>query len=118
MSTYTYEEYQAKQERIEDIECARTREWAYFLGAYLTGPIVPSIYWYRNKKTMPLLVGLAAGVVTLPFMLLDLGLFSSLPAAGIATGAMFSESKKSRRKLEVYTAEQADMLKMKEFSEF
>ena len=111
-------EYAAKQERIEDIETARTREWAYFLGAYLTGRIVPSIYWYRNKKTMPFVVGLAAGVVTLPLMLLDAGLFSSLPAAGIATGAMYSEAKKARRKLEVYTAEQADVMKMKEFTSF
>ena len=110
----TYEEYQAKQERIEDIECARTREWAYFLGAYLTGPIVPSIYWYRNKKNMPFLVGLAAGVITLPFIFLDAGIFSSLPAAGVATAAMHSESKKARRKLEIHAAEQADVLKMKE----
>lgn len=114
----TYEEYQAKQERIEDIECARHREWAYFLGAYLTGPIVPAIYWYKDKKNMPFLVGLAAGVITFPFVLLDAGLFSSLPAAGIATAAMHSESKKSRRKLEVFTAEQADILKMKEFTNF
>lgn len=114
----TFEEYQAKQERAEDIECARRREWAYFLGAYLTGPIVPAIYWYKDKKNMPFLVGFAAGVVTLPFMLIDMGLFSSLPAAGIATAAMHSESKKSRRKLEVVTAEQADYLKMKEFSNF
>ena len=111
-------EYEAKQARMEDIETARTREWAYFLGAYLTGPIVPGFYWYRNKKNMPFLVGLCAGVVTFPFIFLDAGLFSSLPAAGIATAAMHSESKKSRRKLEIHSAEQADALKMKESGYF
>lgn len=113
-----YEEYKAKEERAQDIECARRREWAYFIGAYLTGPIVPAIYWYKDKKNMPFLVGLAAGVITFPFVLMDGGIFSSLPAAGIATAAMHSESKKSRRKLEVHTAEQADILKMKEFTNF
>ena len=44
-----------KQARLEDIETARTREWAYFIGAYLTGPIVPAFYYMRNKKLAPFL---------------------------------------------------------------
>ena len=107
-----------KQARLEDIETARTREWAYFIGAYLTGPIVPAFYYMRNKKLAPFLGGLAAGVVTLPFIFLDAGIISSLPAAGLGTGLMAAEAKKSRRKLELLTAEQADVVKMKEFSSF
>ena len=49
------------------------------LGAYLTGPIVPAFYYMRNKKLTPFLGGLAAGVITLPFVFLDLGIISSLP---------------------------------------
>ena len=110
--------YAEKQARLEDIECARTREWAYFLGAYLTGPIVPAWYYLRNKKLAPFLGGLAAGVITFPLALFDLGIFTSLPAAGFAAGMMHQEAKKSRRKLELFNAEQADMLKMKEFTNF
>ena len=113
-----YSAYLEKQERLEDIETARTREWAYFIGAYLTGPIVPAWYWFRNKKNVPFIGGIAAGVITLPFILFDAGIFSSLPAAGLATGLMHQEAKKSRRKLEAFTAEQADVLKMKEFNNF
>lgn len=114
----TQSDFAAKQARLEDIETARTREWAYFLGAYLTGPIVPAFYYFRNKKAVPFLGGMVAGVIGLPFMLLDLGLFSSLPPAGLAVGLMHSEAKKARRKLEILTAEQADIVKMKEFSNF
>lgn len=116
MTDFNYAEYAEKQARLEDIECARTREWAYFIGAYLTGPIVPAWYYFRNKKAVPFLGGLALGVITLPFILLDAGIFSSLPAAGLATGLMHQEAKKSRRKVEALTAEQADVLKMKEFT--
>ena len=116
MTDSNYSQYLEKQARLEDIECARTREWAYFIGAYLTGPIVPTWYWFRNKKNVPFIGGLAAGVITLPFILLDGGIFSSLPAAGLATGLMHQEAKKSRRRVEALTAEQADVLKMKEFT--
>ena len=118
MTDSNYTEYLEKQARLEDIECARTREWAYFIGAYLTGPIVPAFYYMRNKKLAPFLGGLAAGVITLPFIFLDAGIISSLPAAGLGTGLMAAEAKKSRRKVEALTAEQADVLKMKEFSNF
>ena len=118
MTDSNYTEYLEKQARLEDIECARTREWAYFIGAYLTGPIVPAWYYFRNKKLAPFLGGLTLGVITLPLAFLDLGLFSSLPAAGLGTGLMAAEAKKSRRRVEALTAEQADVLKMKEFSNF
>ena len=111
-------DFNAKQERLEEIECARTREWAYFLGAYLTGPIVPGWYYFRNKKAVPFLGGLALGVASLPLAFLDLGLFTSIPAAGLGTALMCSEAKKSRRKIGALTAEQADVIKMKEFSNF
>lgn len=111
-------DFDAKQARLEEIECARTREWAYFLGAYLTGPIVPAWYYFRNKKAVPFLGGLALGVATLPFIFLDVGIFSSIPAAGLGTALMHSEAKKSRRKIQALTAEQADVMRMKEFSSF
>ena len=41
-NTNDYNEYQAKQEELHDIETARVRGWGYFLGAYLTGPIWPA----------------------------------------------------------------------------
>lgn len=113
-----YNTYLEQQAKLEDIECARTREWAYFIGCYFTGPIVPLWYYFRNKKAVPFLGGLALGVASLPFALLDLGIFTSVPAAALGTALMQSEAKKSRRKLEVLTAEQADVLKMREFSNF
>ena len=39
MSDTSYTEYLVRKQRATDIEQARVRGWAYFLGAYLTGPI-------------------------------------------------------------------------------
>jgi hypothetical protein len=110
-----YNEYQAKQEELADIETARVRGWGYFLGAYLTGPIWPAVIATRTKKWTPFWAGLGLGIVSLPFAALDLGIISSVPAAGLGTYLMAEKSKEKRRKFNILTAEQADVLKFSKF---
>ena len=110
-----YEAYQAKQEELADIETARVRGWGYFLGAYVTGPIWPAVIATRTKKWTPFWASLALGTVTLPFMALDLGFISSVPAAGLGTYLMAEKSKEKRRKFGVHSPEQADVLKFSKF---
>lgn len=110
-----YEQYQAKQEELADIETARCRAWGYFLGAYLTGPIWPAVIATRTKKWTPFWAGLGLGVVSLPFVALDLGFISSVPAAGLGTYLMAEKSKEKRRKLGIHSPEQADVIKFSSF---
>ena len=110
-----YQKYQDAQEELADIETARVRGWGYFLGAYLTGPIWPAVIATRTKKWTPFWAGLGLGVVTLPFVALDLGFISSVPAAGLGTYLMAEKSKEKRRKLGVFTPEQADVIKFSKF---
>jgi hypothetical protein len=110
-----YQKYQEAQDELADIETARVRGWGYFLGAYLTGPIWPAVIATRTKKWTPFWAGLGLGVVTLPFVALDLGFISSVPAAGLGTYLMAEKSKEKRRKLGVFTPEQADVIKFSKF---
>jgi hypothetical protein len=110
-----YNEYRAKQEELADIETARVRGWGYFLGAYLTGPIWPAVIATRTKKWTPFWAGLGLGVLSLPFAAVDLSIISSIPAAGLGTYLMAEKSKEKRRKFNILTAEQADVLKFSKF---
>ena len=110
-----YNDYQAKQEELADIETARVRGWGYFVGAYFTGPIWPAVIATRTKKWTPFWAGLGLGLVSLPFAALDLGVLSSVPAAGLGTYLMAEKSKEKRRKFNILTAEQADVLKFSKF---
>lgn len=107
----------SRTEQIKDLDTARVRLWAYGLGAYFTGPIYPGIIAARTKEWMPFWVGLAAGVVCLPFAAIDLGLLSSLPATGIAVAAQASKTNKKRQQYAVLMPEQADskMMKLMDF---
>ncbi len=112
MTNSTYFE---RQQRLAEIETARTRAWGYFLGAYLTGPIWPAVIASRTKVWTPFWAGLGLGVLSLPFAFLDLSIISSLPAAGLGTYLMAEKSKEKRRKLDIVAPEQADALKFSEF---
>ena len=114
-NTNDYNEYQAKQEELHDIETARVRGWGYFLGAYLTGPIWPAVIATRTKKWTPFWAGLGLGVVSLPFAFLDASIISSIPAAGLGTYLMAEKSKEKRRKLGIHAPEQADAIKFSKF---
>ena len=107
----------SRTESIRDLDTARVRLWAYGLGAYLTGPIFPGIVAARTKEWMPFWIGLGAGVFCLPFAALDLGLISSVPAAGIAVAAQASKTNKKRLKHGITMPEQADskMMKLMDF---
>ena len=107
----------SRTEQIKDLETARVRLWAYGLGAYLTGPIFPGIVAARTKEWMPFWIGLGAGVFCLPFAAIDLGLLSSVPAAGIAVAAQASKTNKKRQQYGVLMPEQADskMMKLMDF---
>ena len=115
MSDTSYTEYLVRKQRATDIEQARVRGWAYFLGAYLTGPIFPGIVAARTKNWAPFWVGLAAGVVSLPFAAVDLGLLSSIPAAGVGTAMAVGKANEKRRALEVLSASEADHLRFSKF---
>ena len=105
------DEYQKRQSEMYDIETARVRGWGYFVGAYFTGPIWPCVIATRTKCWTPFWAGLALGTVSLPFVALDLGILSSVPAAGLGTYLMAEKSKEKRRKLDIISPEQADVLK-------
>ena len=110
-----YDAYMASQREMQEIETARVRGWGYFLGAYLTGPIWPAVIASRTKVWTPFWAGLALGVCTLPFAVADLGIVSSVPAAGLGTYLMAEKSKEKRRKLDIITAEEADYVKFAKF---
>ena len=103
------------QRKMTDIENARVRTWAYALGAYFTGPIVPGIIAARTKNWTPFWAGLALGVCSLPFAAVDLGLISSVPAAALGTALQASKSNKKREELGIVSPEEADLLRFKQF---
>ena len=109
--TQNYEEYNAKQQELAEIETARVRAWGYMLGAYFTGPIWPAVIASRTKVWTPFWAGLGLGVLSLPLVALDLGIISSVPAAGLGTYLMAEKSKEKRRKLGIIAPEQADVIK-------
>ena len=109
--TAEYAKYQQAQQELEEIETARVRGWAYFLGAYLTGPIWPAVIASRTKVWTPFWAGLGLGVLTVPFAFIDLGIITSVPAAGLGTYLMAEKSKEKRRKLGILTPEQADVIR-------
>ena len=110
-----YDQYQKAQNELADIETARVRGWGYFVGAYFTGPIWPAVIATRTKKWTPFWAGLGLGVLSLPFAAADLGILSSIPAAGLGTYLMAEKSKEKRRKLGILSPEQADVLKFSKF---
>ena len=113
--TTDYAEQLAKEQELADVETARCRGWGYFLGAYLTGPIWPAVIATRTKKWTPFWAGLGLGVISLPLAAMDLGIISSVPAAGLGTYLMAEKSKEKRRKLGVVSPEQADAIKFSKF---
>ena len=114
MTSETTQEYNERLTHLQDVETARVRGWGYFLGAYLTGPVWPAVVASRTKCWTPFWAGLGLGVITLPFAFLDASIISSIPAAGLGTYLMAEKSKEKRRKLDILTPEQADLIKFKE----
>ena len=106
---------QSLQRRMTDIENARVRTWAYALGAYLTGPIVPGVIAARTKNWTPFWAGLALGVCSLPFVAVDLGIISSVPATALGTILQAQKSNKKREELGIVSPEEADLLRFKQF---
>ncbi len=107
--------YDEKIKYIKEIQTARCRGWGYFLGSYLTGPIWPGIIANRTGEWSPFWVGLGVGIVSLPLVVLDLGIISSIPAAATGTVMMASKSMDKRRKLNVLSPEQADIMLVSKF---
>ena len=103
------------QRKMTDIENARVRTWAYALGAYFTGPILPGVIAARTKNWTPFWAGLALGVVSLPVAFADLGIISSIPAAALGTALQASKSNKKREELGIVSPEEADLLRFKQF---
>ena len=106
---------QSLQRKMVDIENARVRTWAYALGAYFTGPIFPLIVANRTKYWTPFWAGLALGVASLPFAVMDLGILTSLPATALGTALQASKSQKKRDELGIVSPEEADLLRFRQF---
>ena len=106
---------QSLQRKMVDIENARVRTWAYFVGAYFTGPIYPAIVANRTKSWAPFWAGLALGVVSLPFAAADLGIISSVPAAALGTALQATKSQKKRDELGIVSPEEADLLRFNRY---
>ena len=64
-----------------------------------------------SVRAAPFGVGLALGVIGLPFFALDMGIISSIPATVGGTIMMAKKSEEKRAKLGVVSPEEADMLK-------
>ena len=111
-----YKDYLAARQEVRDIDTARCRGWAYALGAYFTGPIWTGVIAARTGEWAPFGVGLALGVVGLPFAALDLGIISSIPATAAATVMMAKKSEEKRAKLGIVSPEEADMMKFSRLS--
>lgn len=107
--------YDEKIKYIKEIQTARCRGWGYFLGSYLTGPIWPGIIANRTGEWLPFWVGLGIGVVTLPLATIDFGIITTIPAAAAGTALMSSKSVDKRRKLNVLSPEQADIMLVSKF---
>lgn len=107
--------YDEKIKYIKEIQTARCRGWGYFLGSYLTGPIWPGIIANRTGEWLPFWVGLGIGVVTLPLATIDFGIITTIPAAAAGTALMSSKSMDKRRKLNVLSPEQADIMLVSKF---
>ncbi len=107
--------YDEKMRHVKEIQTARCRGWGYFLGSYLTGPIWPGIIANRTGEWIPFWVGFGIGVVTLPLAFIDWGFISSIPAAATGTALMSSKSMDKRRKLNVLSPEQADIMLVSKF---
>ena len=106
---------QSLQRKMTDIENARVRTWAYFAGAYLTGPIMPLVIANRTKNYGPFWAGLALGVASLPFAFLDFAILSSIPAAALGTALQANKSQKKREELGIVSPEEADLLRFRQF---
>ena len=106
---------QSLNRKMTDIENARVRTWAYFAGAYLTGPIMPLVIANRTKNYGPFWAGLALGVASLPFAFVDLAIFSSIPAAALGTALQAQKSNKKREELGIVSPEEADLLRFRQF---
>lgn len=106
---------QSLQRKMTDIENARVRTWAYALGAYFTGPIMPCVIANRTKNWTPFWAGLGLGVVSLPFAFMDLGIISSVPAAALGTFLQAKKSDEKRGELGIVSPEEADLLRFKQF---
>ena len=106
---------QSLQRKMVDIENARVRTWAYALGAYLTGPIMPLMVANRTKNYTPFWSGLALGVVSLPFAFMDLGIISSVPAVALGTVLQAKKSDEKRGELGIVSPEEADVLRFQKF---
>ena len=106
---------QSLQRRMTDIENARVRTWAYALGAYFTGPIMPAVVANRTKNWTPFWAGLGLGIISLPLAFADLGIISSVPAAALGTALQAKKSNKKREELGIVSPEEADLLRFKQF---
>jgi len=102
------------QRKMTDIENARVRTWAYAVGAYLTGPIMPAMVASRTKNWTPFWAGLGLGVICLPFAFVDIGLISSIPAAALGTALQAQKSTKKREELGIVSPEEADLLRFRQ----
>ena len=111
----TGETPQSLQRKMTDIENARVRTWAYAVGAYLTGPIMPAMVASRTKNWTPFWAGLGLGVISLPFAFMDLGIISSVPAAALGTVLQAQKSNKKREQLGIVSPEEADLLRFRQF---
>ena len=108
----------SRTEQIKDLETARVRLWAYGLGALISLVLsFPGIIACSYQRVDAVLDWSRSGVICLPFAALDLGLLSSVPAAGVAVAAQASKTNKKRQQYGVMMPEQADskMMKLMDF---
>ena len=92
------------------LAAARTRNWAIILAHLVSAPIASIIYSMKQKNPWPATVATLVFVVGAPLMVVDLGLTSFIGAPVASIVMLCGKAGESRRRLGVYSAEEADIM--------
>lgn len=92
------------------LAAARTRNWAIIVAHLVSAPIASIIYSMKQKNPWPATVGTLLFVVGMPFAAVDLGLTAFIGAPVASIVMLCGKGNESRRRLGVYSAEEADIM--------
>ena len=92
------------------LAAARTRYWAIILAHLVSAPIASIIYSMKQKNPWAATVATLVFVVGAPLMVVDFGLTSFIGAPVTSIVMLCGKASESRRRLGVYSAEEADIM--------
>ena len=92
------------------LAAARTRNWAIVLAHLISAPIASIIYSMKQKNPWPATVATIVFTVGIPFSMVDFGLVSFIGAPVTSIAMLCGKAGDSRRRLGIYSAEEADIM--------